>query len=81
MRREGDSDDESDDEDEIIFTTDYELGTDDLGWLGFYIGRSEHLIKLNIFDLPYHPAELHDEQMDALTRGISRNRSIVGTYN
>ena len=77
MRREGDSDDESDDEDETIFTTDYELGTDDLGWLGFYIGRSEHLTKLNLFDLPYHPAELHNEQMDALTRGISRNRSIV----
>ena len=76
LEDDSDSDDDYENEEYIEYETDYE-GGDDLGWLGYFIGRSEHLKELHITDLPYHPADSHIEQMNALTREISRNRSIV----
>ena len=70
-----DSDDDIDD-DEITYTADCEEG-DDLGWLGYFIGRSEHLKTLYISDLPFTSADPHTEQLHAFTREMSRNRSIV----
>eukprot|EP00984_Skeletonema_dohrnii_P005551 scaffold1956_cov93-Skeletonema_dohrnii-CCMP3373.AAC.1 len=45
---------------------------DDLGWLGYFIGRSEVLQALVV---DYLPAE--GERMDALMRGITHNQSIT----
>lgn len=65
---------ESSSDDGITFDANYEW--DDLGFLGFFIGKSEHLKELSIFELPSY-ADSHTEQMDVFGRGISRNRSIV----
>ena len=76
------SDDESyydEDEEEI----EYKAEGDDLGWLGYFIGKSEYLKELYIVDLPHSPDVpissdvTHTEQVDAFTREMSRNRSIV----
>lgn len=66
-------DNDSDDDDEVTYIADCGEG-DDLGWLGFFIGRSEHLKILYITDLP---EDKHNEQIHAFTREMSRNRSIV----
>ncbi len=60
-------------DDGITFDANYKHGNG-LGWLGFFIGKSEHLKELSI---AYHIFGWHTEQMDAFCRGISRNRSIV----
>lgn len=70
------SDDISENEKDIEFKADYEDG-DDLGWLGYFIGRSTHLTELSIWEVPYHSAELRHEQVDAFARAMSHNRSIV----
>ena len=44
---------------------------DDLGWLGYFIGRSYTLHQLCITDFPGEP-----EGIDAFIEGINRNRSI-----
>eukprot|EP00985_Skeletonema_marinoi_P032008 scaffold37999_cov214-Skeletonema_marinoi.AAC.3 len=44
---------------------------DDLGWLGYFIGKSQHLRMLSFASLPEGMG-----QIDELIRGISCNRSI-----
>ena len=51
-------------------------GVDDMGWLGYFIGRNEHLHELNI--RPFEPtsgASVRDVIVPFL-RGVSRNKSI-----
>jgi hypothetical protein len=45
---------------------------DDLGWLGYFVGRNTKLRSLRINDLPGYR-----EQITALFRGIEQNRSIT----
>ena len=45
---------------------------DDLGWLGYFIGKSKYLETLCIDSLPGE-----GEQIDALTEGIARNTTIT----
>jgi hypothetical protein len=46
-------------------------GGDDLGWLGFYIGKCGMLEELHIVDMPGDEA-----QIDEFLRGLNRNRSL-----
>jgi hypothetical protein len=48
---------------------------DDLGWLGYFIGRSEYLETLGIENLPEDT-----ERIDALIEGIVRNKSIQNLF-
>ncbi|KAK1734047.1 leucine-rich repeat protein, partial [Skeletonema marinoi] len=43
---------------------------DDLGWLGYFVGRSKELEYLNISDLP------NNLKFDSFLRGLGHNRSI-----
>eukprot|EP00985_Skeletonema_marinoi_P000614 scaffold224_cov108-Skeletonema_marinoi.AAC.12 len=47
---------------------------DDLGWLGYFIGRSVKLQGLEILDLPEH--EGGEQQMHAFLDGVARSQSI-----
>ena len=53
---------------------------DDLGWLGYFIGRSSQLKELNIYT--WLEEDVDDAKIDALAQGISLNRSIstLGIY-
>jgi Ran GTPase-activating protein (RanGAP) involved in mRNA processing and transport len=46
----------------------------DLGWLGYFIGKSKHLRSLSIHDLP--KSEGGGQQTHAFLGGIARNQSI-----
>eukprot|EP00984_Skeletonema_dohrnii_P037425 scaffold39492_cov494-Skeletonema_dohrnii-CCMP3373.AAC.1 len=52
---------------------DYTTG-DDLGWLGYFIGRSENLRQLSFFSGSEEDEDIHN--ICALSDGITRNRSI-----
>src|SRR5210317_582296 len=54
--------------DEIFFIRE----GDDMGWVGYFIGRSQILDSLVIADLPQDR-----ERFDALMEGIARNKSIT----
>eukprot|EP00984_Skeletonema_dohrnii_P010497 scaffold4092_cov105-Skeletonema_dohrnii-CCMP3373.AAC.6 len=47
---------------------------DDLGWLGYFIGRSTKLQEIEIWNLPEH--EGREQQMHAFLDGLARNQSI-----
>mmetsp|Transcript_11767 Transcript_11767/g.18121 ORF Transcript_11767/g.18121 Transcript_11767/m.18121 type:complete len:121 (-) Transcript_11767:8-370(-) len=54
------------------FLSDFCIGEgDDLGWLGYFIGKSEYLQSLDIDYLPDG-----EQQMHAFSEGIARNQSI-----
>eukprot|EP00985_Skeletonema_marinoi_P020969 scaffold12617_cov138-Skeletonema_marinoi.AAC.4 len=54
------------------FLSDFCIGEgDDLGWLGYFIGKSEYLQSLDIDYLPDG-----EQQMHASSEGIARNQSI-----
>ena len=44
---------------------------DDLGWLGYFLGRSSRIEAITILSLPENR-----ERIDALIEGITRNQSI-----
>ena len=48
---------------------------DDLGWLGYFIGRSESLQELEVVGFP-EDVEKEQRTIHALSDGIARNRSI-----
>ena len=50
---------------------------DDLGWLGYFIGRNTMLTELCIHDMP---EDRDREQTTALLRGIEQNRSITRLF-
>jgi len=49
---------------------------DDLGWLGYFIGKSECLHNLHIWNLP--DGEGGEQQINSFMEGIARNQSIRG---
>ena len=49
---------------------------DDLGWLGYFIGKSECLHNLHIWNLP--DREGGEQQINSFMEGIARNQSIRG---
>ena len=51
---------------------------DDLGWLGYFIGRSVKLQQLDIRELP---ADEGRQQIDAFFDGLARNQSIRRIYS
>ena len=64
--------------DDDVFGEDYAFVVgegDDLGWLGYFIGRNTKLHNLDITDMPEDR-----EQITALFRGIEQNRSIQYLY-
>ena len=51
-------------------------GIDDMGWLGYFIGKNQHLQKLVIRSFtPMSEASVRDV-MEPFLRGVSRNKSI-----
>eukprot|EP00984_Skeletonema_dohrnii_P023282 scaffold12357_cov91-Skeletonema_dohrnii-CCMP3373.AAC.1 len=56
----------------LNFISFFDIGEgDDLGWLGYFIGKSEYLQRLDIYYLPDG-----EQQMHAFSEGIARNQSI-----
>eukprot|EP00984_Skeletonema_dohrnii_P009299 scaffold3549_cov110-Skeletonema_dohrnii-CCMP3373.AAC.1 len=64
-----------DDEDDFVINDD-----DDMGWLGYFIGRNTKLQELYIIgdflDTPGGESDHSHSRIDALTQGISLNKSI-----
>ena len=52
---------------------------DDLGWLGYFIGRSESLQQLKVVGFP-EDVEMEQRTIHALSDGIARNRSIQNVW-
>ena len=62
--------------DERFYRNDFVIRQgDDMGWLGYFIGKSKCLQSLYIIDLP-----AEGERIDALMGGIARNKTIDRLY-
>jgi len=64
--------------DEVEDHTDYRPeGISDMGWLGYFVGKNEHIKKLFIrdFEVPYGVSLL--EILEAFLRGVNNNKSIT----
>ena len=59
-------------------------GADDMGWLGYFIGKNEHLRELHtmIPNIPTSRASMRDV-IEPFFRGVNQNNSIqkIGFYN
>ena len=49
---------------------------DHLGWLGYFVGRSDKVTKLTIDNFPDNNVNLNDFNLNAFYEGLGRNRSI-----